>query len=367
MQISPTVLALLFAVSVYAQNDITVQKKNAATPVKNQAQTGTCWCFSTVSLLESECIRKGNSAPDLSEMFVVYNIYMEKAKNYIHRQGAAQFGEGGLGHDAIHAMATYGIMPESAYSGLKGGHTLHNHSQLALELKAYLDSLLQTKRPISENWTVRFKTLLDQYLGAPPATFTYNGSTYTPLKFAREVIKFDPADYACFTSFIHHPYYSSFIVEVPDNFSSGAYYNVPLQELIAIVKSAVQKGFTIMWDADASNTGWMASRGYALAPATDSTLIANKIDPDLPEKKISPEYRQQLYEELITQDDHLMHITGLGKSKKGKDFFIVKNSWGARSGPFEGYVHVSEPYFALNTITVIVPKAALDKAVKAKM
>jgi len=263
-------------------------------------------------------------------------------------------------------MAAYGIMPESAYSGLVNGRSYHNHSQLIGELKHYLDSLLQVKKPIPANWQQRFTAILDEYLGKPPATFSYNGHTYTPLTFSKEVIQFNPADYVYFTSFSHHPFYQSFIIEVPDNFSNGAYYNVPLQELIRITKTALQKGYTVMWDADVSNQGWLPGKGYALSPAGNVHSASSVIDPDLPEIKPTQAYRQRLYEELVTQDDHLMHITGLAKSKKGKDYFIVKNSWGA-SGPFEGYVNVSEPYFAINTITTIVPRAALDKAVKEKL
>lgn len=367
MRVLVIVLTVLCAVQVYAQtNEIIVQKKNAATAVKNQAQTGTCWCFSTTSLVESECIRKGAPSPDLSEMFTVRNMYMEKALNYIRRQGAARFDEGGLGHDVIHAMATYGIMPESAYSGLINGQMQHNHTELVAELRSYLDSLLKVKRPIPDNWQERVTAILDQHLGKPPASFEYNGHTYTPLTFAKEVVKFDPADYAFFTSFSHHPFYQSFVVEVPDNFSNGAYYNVPLNELISLTKTAIQNGYTVMWDADASNRGWMPGKGYALAPAEDAPIMGSTIDPDQQERPNSQEYRQRLYEELVTQDDHLMHITGLGKSPKGKDFFIVKNSWGT-NGPLGGYVNVSEPYFAINTITIIVPKAALDKSIKEKL
>ncbi len=148
MRVYVLILAILCITNANAQtNEIAIQKKNPATSVKNQAQTGTCWCFSVTSLVESECVRKGGAGPDISEMFTVRNIYMEKARNYIRRQGAARFDEGGLGHDAIHAMSVYGIMPESAYSGLTGGRTQHNHSQLISELRSYLDSLLKAPAP----------------------------------------------------------------------------------------------------------------------------------------------------------------------------------------------------------------------------
>lgn len=362
-----TMMLTLGVMHVSAQ-ELSVIKQNPATTVKSQALTGTCWSFSTTSLVESECIRNAPSQPqlDLSEMFTVRNIYIEKAKNYILRQGYARFDEGGLGHDAIHAIATYGAIPEAAYSGLAAGQTAHNHTKLVPALKAYLDSTLKLAKPIPANWLDGFTAILEEHLGKPPAEFAYNGHQYTPKSFAKEVLKFNPADYVMLTSFIHHPYYQSFVVEVPDNFSNGAYLNVPLRELVDVTKAAIRKGYTVMWDADVSNKGWLPGKGYAFAPAGDSLLKTAKVDPDVKEINYTPEYRQRLYEELVTEDDHLMHITGLSKSANGKEFFVVKNSWGAKMGPFAGYVNVSEAYFAVNTITIIVPKAAIDKSLLAK-
>lgn len=346
--------------------EIQIIRNNAATSVKDQAITGTCWCFSATSMIESECLHKGQSSLDLSEMFTVRNIYFEKAENYIHRQGYARFDEGGLGHDVLHAVTAYGIMPENAYSGLKDGRTSHDHSEMVAEMKNYLDSVLKLQKPIPADWATGFTAILDKYLGAPPATFSYNGHSYTPKTFAKEVVKFNADDYVSLTSFTHHPFYSSFILDVPDNFSNGAYYNVPLNELIDVTKVAVEKGYTVLWDTDVSNRGWMVGKGYALRPTADSLTRGNLINPDLEEKNYSQNERQQLFEGLVTQDDHLMHITGIGKTAKGKEFFIVKNSYGSKSGPFDGFIKVSLPYFAINTITIIVPKAAYD-AVKRKV
>ncbi|WP_143307372.1 C1 family peptidase [Chitinophaga vietnamensis] len=359
-------LTMIGTATAYAQNSsLIVEKNNKATSVKNQAMTGTCWCFSTTSLVESECLRKGQAELDLSEMFTVRNIYIEKARNYVLRQGNARFDEGGLGHDVIRAIATYGIVPESVYSGLVNGATAYNHSVMTGTLKKYLDSIIKSKPPIPDNWEAGFTAILDEYMGKPPATFEYNGKTYTPISFAKEVVKFDADDYATFTSFTHHPFGQRFVVEVPDNFSNGSYYNVPLEQLKSITKSALEKGYTVMWDADASNRGWASNKGYAMLMPNDSILATMNVNPEMKEAVYSQESRQRLYEELVTQDDHLMHITGIEKTPGGKTFFIVKNSWGKKAGPFDGYINVSEPYFAINTITIIVPKAALDKNLKA--
>ena len=340
-------------------------KKLDATPVKNQAMTGTCWCFSTTSLIESDEIRKDKKEINLSEMFTVRNIYIEKAKNYILRQGKAQFGEGGLGHDMLRAMATYGAVPLDVYTGLPNDQKMYNHQRMFNQLQKYLDSVLK-KQPISPDWLSGYVKILDDNLGPVPNEFTYEGKTYTPQSFAKDVLKFNMNDYISLTSFTHVPYYQPFILQVPDNFANGMFYNLPLNEMIDAIKNAVNKGYTVAWDADVSNKGFMQSNGVALFLNDTTRYSRDMIDPDMKESTYDANLRQQLYENLTTQDDHLMHITGVEKSKAGKTFFVVKNSWGL-VGPFQGYINVSEAYIAINTISIILPKAALSKELLAKL
>ena len=345
----------------------TVERNNEATSVKNQAMTGTCWCFSSTSLLESQCLKKGIGEFDLSEMFTVRNIYLEKARNYVLRQGHAQFGEGGLGHDLIRAVANYGAVPESEYSGLMPGQQMHNHVKLSGALKNYLDSILRIM-PLPSEWFKGYQHIVDSALGTPPADFQYGTKRYTPKSFAAEVLKFSPDDYVNITSFTHHPYYEPYIIEVPDNFSNGSYYNLPLNEMIQVTKDAIRNGYTVLWDADVSNNGFMQQRAIALQYDTSVKLKTKQelLSGNLAEPKWDAGIRQKLYENLTTQDDHLMHITGIETSSTGKTFFIVKNSWGDM-GPNHGYINVSETYFAINTISLVIPKAALNRSLLEKL
>ena len=336
-----------------------------ATSVKNQAMTGTCWCFATTSLVESEEIRRENKEIDLSEMFTVRNMYIEKAKNYILRNGRTQFGEGGLGHDEIRAVASYGAGPLNVYTGLLNGATNYDHQILFSALQKYLDSVLR-KKPISDNWLEGYTKILDENFGAPPKEFSYNGKTYTPVSFAKEVLNFNAGDYVSLTSFTHEPYYKSFILQVPDNYANGSFYNLPLSELIEAVKYAIDKGYTVAWDTDVSNKGFLQGMGLALNLDNSTSYTKDQISPDIKESSSDATVRQQLYENLTTQDDHLMHITGVEKSKGGKTFFMVKNSWGI-VGPFDGYINVSEAYFAINTLSIVVPKAALSNELIEKL
>jgi bleomycin hydrolase len=357
---------LIFLVSVFsieapAQAEFATIGSAKATRVKNQANTGTCWSFSTTSLIESQSIHKGLGEFDLSEMYIVRKIYTEKAKNYILRQGAAQFGPGGLGHDVINAIHKYGAMPESAYTGLLLGSKTHDHSKLDSKLKAYLDSLLKV-RPIPSTWMKQFENILDEHLGKVPEAFAYNEKVYTPETFAKEVLRFDKSDYVLITSFTHHPFYEKFILEIPDNYANESYHNIPLTEMLSVVEQAVRNGYSIMWDADVSNETFRQKEGYAMVP----TLDLSSLSPDAQEIDYNQDMRQKLFEELTTQDDHLMHIVGLEQLRKGKKFYLVKNSWG-EVGPLKGYIRVSEAYLAINTITLLIPKAALDTSMKLKL
>jgi bleomycin hydrolase len=352
---------------VITSPDFTVIKNNAATPVKNQAATGTCWAFSTTSLLESQLLKNNLGTFDLSEMFTVRNIYIEKAKNYVLRLGHAQFGEGGLGHDVIRSIAKYGAMPDEAYNGLTPGQGAYDHEKMAKELKDYLDGIINNNgKSIASDWLTGYNKILDTYMGAVPENFTYKGKSFNAVGFAKDVMKFDANDYVNITSFTHQPYYQPFVVQVPDNFSNGNYYNLPLNEMIDLVKSSVNSGYSLMWDADITNNGFRAKKGLGLYLDPSVKISNDSVKADMEEAKWDEATRQKLYEQTVTQDDHLMHITGIEKSKGGKTFFIVKNSWGAM-GPFNGYVNVSESYFAINTITLVVPKAALSKALLDKL
>ena len=336
----------------------TVEKNNAATPVKNQGHSGTCWCFSSTAMTESEMLLPGKVPLDLSETFTVYNLYIDKGIKYIRRRGNTRFAEGGLGQDMLNAVANYGVMPQEVYPGV-GKDTVMNHNyKLEGVLKSYLDNVLaENPDTIPANWKDGYLQILKGYLGEPPTEFDYNGKHYTPQSFATAYVAEKPSDFIGLTSFTHHPFYISFIMEVPDNYNSNAYYNLPLDELMKTVKESINKGYTLTWDADVSNTGFRQMKGIAMwtTDTNDSTAFPNFIEP-----AFTQDIRQNLFDKQVTQDDHLMQITGIAKDENGKEYFIVKNSWG-EVGPYKGYIYVSMPYFAINTISVIVNKKAISK------
>jgi len=361
-RLSVLISFLLLGFLSFAQQPVlSPVKENKATPVKSQGETGTCWNYSTTSLLESEQLRKGLGEFNLSEMYTVRSVYIAKAKNYISRQGKAQFGEGGLGHDLFNAITAYGAMPQEAFQGYSGDSP--NHSGLEEVLKKYLDNVLK-KKPIDKDWLTGYEKLLNEKIGLPPQNFNYKGKSYTPKTFADEVLKFNADDYINITSFTHHPFYTKFVLDIPDNFANGQFWNVPLAELLNITKTAVMNGYTVMWDADVSNDDFRHDKGLALLHA--NAADRNRFSPDAPEKSYDQEIRQDLFNSLETQDDHLMHIIGIDKSPAGKTLFKVKNSWGT-DNPLKGYIEVSEPYFAINTISIMLPKEAVPENIRKKL
>ena len=358
-------LSILLAAGTFAQAPkFTVIQNNPATPVKNQGASGTCWCFSSTALVESELLFKKQPEADLSEVFTVYNLYIDKADKYIRRRGTTRFTEGGLEQDMLYCRDTYGAIPQSVYPGVGNDAVLNKDGEMLEKLTGYLNDLLK-KYPgaIPADWKTGYISILNSYLGAPPAKFTYNGKEYTPKTFAAENVSVKLSDYIGLTSFTHHPYYSTFAMEVPDNYNSNMYYNLPLNDLIGAVKQAIKNGYTIAWDVDVSNSGFNPGLGLAkwTSHADDEKAFAT-----FTEQTPTTEVRQQLFDTQVTQDDHLMQITGLAKDEKGNEYFIVKNSYGPNAGPYGGYLYVSMPYFAINTISVLVNKQALPPALTSK-
>ena len=339
-----------------------VTKMVSCTPVKSQDKTGTCWSFATSSFLESEAIRMGHQPQDFSEMFVVRNIYKDKARNYVLRQGKANFSQGSLSHDLMRVVGENGIVPESVYSGKLEGDKIHDHSEMEAVLKGMLDGLLKQKR-LSSKWRTAFEKVVDAYLGEMPEQFTYQGKKYTSESYAKSV-GLNADDYVNLTSFTHHPFYKNFILEIPDNYSNGSFYNIPLEDLQAVVKNAVEKGYSVAWDGDVSEPGFSSKNGMAIVP-TDAERV-DLFTKSGAEEMVTQESRQAQFESFATTDDHLMHITGMAKDKQGKPYFVVKNSWGEVSD-YKGYLHMSEAYFKLKTVSILVHKDALPANIAKRM
>lgn len=341
----------------------TLIKKNKTTSVKYQAKTGTCWCYSTTSLIESEYIRNTGKILDLSEMYTVRNIFIEKAKRYILGLGTTPFQAGGIGQNVLYGIMKYGALPEEFYPS-KNTIETSDTSDIQLEgiLRRYLENVLR-QNPISEIWLDNFILKLDSSLGIPPKSFVWEGREYTPLSFADKVLKLNSDDYVTITSFTHHPFYKYINLEIPDNYLiNPEYFNLPIDTLISLTEMAINKGYTAVIDLDMTNNGWNCDRfGYAL---NLKERPQNIIDGDMEEDTANQQIRQKLFETLVTQDDHLIHLIGLAKSAKGKKFFILKDSYKDPSGKhyatFGGFDYISENYFMINTISILLPKAALN-------
>ncbi|QHI35848.1 hypothetical protein IMCC3317_11960 [Kordia antarctica] len=340
-----------------------------ATPVISQGRTGTCWSFSASSFLESEIIRLTGKQIDISEMYNVRNTYPKKAWNYVMRQGKAQFSEGALAHDVMNAVKSHGLVTSEAYSGLKALETNHNHAEMEAVLKAMLDVYIKNPgKKLSTNWKPAVESVLDVYLGESPKWFNFEGRRYTPKSF-QEMTKINPDDYVTITSFTHQPYYEQFILNIPDNFSNGSFYNVTLDELVAVTRNALNTGYTVELDCDVSETTFSAK--YAVASIPEEAVKDKKeFTAEIrKEKTITAEFRQEEFENFTTTDDHLMHITGMATDQNGNEYFRAKNSWGSNSErvPNDGHVHMSEAFFKLKTISVMVHKDALPKALRVKL
>ncbi|RZJ71015.1 C1 family peptidase [Flavobacterium sp.] len=333
-------------------------------PVISQGITGTCWSFSSTSFLESEIFRTTGKHIDLSEMYNVRHTYPKKAYNYIMRQGHAQFGEGGLNHDVINSAKEFGIVPLSAFSGLTEGQKAYNHAEMVKELEVLVKA--NAEKPQAD-WQNKVDAILDKYMGKDVSEFTFDGKKYSPKSFL-EMTKLKLSDYVTITSFTQAPFYSNFVLDIPDNFSNGKMYNLPLDEFISNIDNALDKGYTLALDADVSEKTFSSKFGVAAIPQNeaDEKSILTEIRP---EKQITQQFRQSEFENFNTTDDHLMHIVGKAKDQKGNVYYKVKNSWGSDSKNVAngGFIYVSQAYMRLKAISVMVHKKALVSKTKKEL
>ena len=353
----------------------TVEKILPSTPVKDQNRTNTCWAFSGLSLLESELLRLGKGCYDLSEMFIVRHVYQEKAVKYVRMHGATGFAGGGAFNDVTGAILEYGIVPDSLYTGLKPGENGYDHFGMDSLLRAYVDKVIQNESGVlPEDWYKRFCSLLDSCLGSVPGSFPVNGTTCTPQSYAQD-LGLDLNDYILLSSFTHHPLYEKFIIEIPDNWSWGEVYNISISELTAVIDHAIANGYTVAWAADVSEKDFSRSTGVAAVTVneqTDSPFVLNEnltlsqVAP-LSEKEITPEMRQEAFDNYATTDDHGMHIIGIATDKFGQELYVVKNSWGTDSGPHQGYYFVSKAYVRYKTTTLMLNRKALPDDIIKKL
>jgi bleomycin hydrolase len=348
-----TAAALFLSLNAFSQKyDFQIIKDIEATPVVAQQNTGTCWSFSTTSFLEAEIIRMKGLKMDLSEMYNVRNIYLDKADNYVMRQGKAQFGEGGLNHDVINSARKYGIALQSDFTGKINPTDKYDHSKMVAELEEILKKAVTETPAKYTNWKADYSAVLDKYMGKADAVKPIRAE-----KFSAEY-KIDLNDYVTITSFTHEPVYSKFILNIPDNFANGSFYNLPLEEFVQNIDYALDNGFTLALDSDVSETTFSGAKGIAVIPEKTDDAMAI-LDEIKPEKKITPEFRQEEFENYNTMDDHLMHIVGKAKDQKGNIYYKVKNSWGTTSGR-NGIVYMSVPYLKLKAISVLLHKDGLQ-------
>ena len=361
----------------------TTVKELPVTSVKNQASSGTCWAFSTISFLESEAIRinklSEDQYPDFSEFFVVSHSYADRADKYVRLDGNLTFGAGSEADDVLHVVRDYGIVPNEYMTGMNYGTALPAQSELDAVLKSYVQAVAKVpNRTLTTAWKNGFQGILDAYLGECPETFTVNGTEYTPASY-RDAMKINPDDYVTITSFTHHPFYTKFAIEVCDNWRWDEAWNLPIDEFMQVLDYALEHGYTAAWGTDCSESGFtrqglgqLIDAAATAAPGSDQEHWVGKDDSNPAEaaapKEIVPtqEWRQAEFDKKTTTDDHGMHIYGIAKDQFGRKFYMVKNSWGV-TGKYQGMWYCSEAFVAGKSIDLVIHKDALPKDIAKKL
>lgn len=366
----------------------TTVKENPITSIKNQSRAGTCWCYSSMAFLESELLRMGKGEYDFSEMYTVFHTYQDRADMAVRTHGDASFSQGGSFYDVIYGMEAFGLVPEEEMlPGVMYGDTLSNHSELSALTDAMVAAVakgnlrkLQSDDQNNMLWKKAVAAVHEVYLGKCPETFTYKGKEYTPKSFY-ESTGLRASDYVSLTSYTHHPFYTQFPLEIPDNWRHSLSYNLPIDELMEVFDYAINNGYTIAWGSDVSESGFTRD-GIAVLP--DDAKIQELSGSDMahwlklkpeekklttkpqPQKWCTQAERQLAYDNWETTDDHGMQIYGIAKDQEGNEYYMVKNSWG-KTGKYDGIWYASKAFVRYKTMNIVVHKDALPKAIKAKL
>jgi bleomycin hydrolase len=344
------------SIKIYSQQKegFEITKLIESTPIKNQQNTGTCWSFATTSFIETEAIRLGHEPIVLSPMFFVIPTYIDKAEKYIRMRGNSYFTEGDLTFSVMKAYNIYGAIPEFVFSGKIDSTHEHDHDEMNEKLlekvKFYVNS--GYGKMTREEYRNDIETILTNTMGDIPETFIYQNKKYTPKSFAEEMIGISPADYIEITSFSHHPFYSKFILETEANWNNNYYLNLPINDFVSVIDSALDNGYSVCWDGDVGDDGY--NFGFAKLNEDYENMVT-----------ITQKMRQNAFDNYTTKDDHNMHIIGIAKDENGKMFYVIKNSDSDMN--LYGYTYMSRNYFLLKTISIMVHKSAIPESIISKL
>ena len=365
-----------------------VVKENPITSIKNQNQAGTCWCYSSLAFIESELLRMGKGEYDFAEMYIVHNTYLDRADKAVRTHGDISFSQGGSFYDVIYGMDKFGLVPEAEMRpGVMYGKELSNHNELSAVSDAVVAAIAKGKHrslQVSPDgqplWKKAVEAVHDIYLGERPEEFTYNGKKYTPQSFYKS-LGLNAEDYISLTSYTHHPFYKPFVLEIQDNWRWAQSYNLPIDELMQVFDNAIMEGYTIAWGSDVSEKGFTRD-GTAVLPdeAKGADLqgsdMARWLKLSEEEKKVTPkpsaekwctqEERQIAYDNWETTDDHGMQIYGIAKDQNGREYYMVKNSWG-EAGTYKGIWYASKAFARYKTMNIVVHKNAIPKEIRKKL
>lgn len=342
------------------------------TSIKNQGSSGTCWSYAANSFIESEMVRMGKKPVEIAQIYSARNVYIEKGKMYVRMHGAVTLGDGGSLHDVMNMYKKYGAVPQSVYTGLNYGTDKNKFAEMAAIIEGMLQAVVKNPNgQLTPNWQTAYTAVIDSYLGQAPKSFDYNGKKYTPESFAKEVIGINPDDYVEISSFQEYPYYTKNVLLVPDNWSFDQVYNVKMNELTTVIDNALKNGYSVAWAGDVSEKTFSWKNGVAFVSDRkfdDMTADerANLFNGPKKEPVVTEAMRQEAFDNYNTTDDHGMHIVGISKDQNGKEYYIVKNSWG-ESNDYKGYLFMTKEYVKLKSTAIMVHKAAVPTELAKKL
>lgn len=310
-------------------------------------KTSTCWAFSATSYFESEIYRTKNIKVKLSEMWSAYWEYVEKARGFVQSRGKSLFLGGSKAKSVSRIWQKYGVVPANVYTGLLPNQKYLCTTQMYDKMRDYLNFVKEHNIWNEEEIIATIKSIMDHWIGTPPETFQFEKKYITPKQYLEEYLKLNLDDYVEIISHMQDPYYEDVEHKVPANNwrHSKDYFNIPLDDFMAIIKKGIRDGYTVCIAGDVLEAGKNSELDVFVVPTFD-----------IPSEYIDENARQFRFSNGSTTEDHVVHLVGF-LEKDGQDWYLIKYSGASsRNGKLNGYYMYSEDYVKLKMLSYIIHK-----------
>lgn len=364
--------------------------------IRNQKQSGRCWMFAALNLMEYKLCRKYNlKGFELSKNYTLFFDKLERCNYFLDSiirtldedlDGRLvshiltdPMGDGGQWDMIKNIIKKYGLVPSYAMKeSVNSSATANLNNCLTKILRMYAKNLrdsykeekdLEKLKKMQEEYMKKIFDVLSISLGTPPEKFDFevrnedeefiSDKNLTPQEFLKKHVEVNLDDYI---SLINaptkdKPYFKSYTVDFLGNvmeLDKVRYVNVPVEVMKDGILKQLKDGEPVWFGCDVAQFFYRKGANLDLSTLKIFDLLNVEYD-------LSKEERLDYKESLMT---HAMVFVGCDYDEENKKInrYKVENSWGKDAGD-RGYLVMSDEWFDEYMYQALINKKYLDEKV----